>query len=212
MFKAWRMARVTVLFVFYAMCSYESMAAVSPITGIPSTKSGMEAEWLYESPLTVFEVITPLDGGLYQYSYSFLNTDVYQIWQFGVYTTFEVLQPFTPWSTFEEWHAWWSELERAFPVYDLRQLDPNLIMVAHTWYGSGPDYPYPENPIPPGEFVEGFSFVSSVFDPTQKYYMYETLESGYAPDSGYMAAVGLTESSVVGTRSGSWGYVKSLFR
>ena len=189
----------------------QPLFAESPIVG--TQKNGASGiAWLYESPLTVFEEITPIDGGLYQYTYSFLNTDPDNIWLFAVFTTFEVQFPMTPFSDFPLWWAWDGSQESANPAYDATVLDPNITTSGLTWFGSGPDYPYDDNPIPTGVFVEGFSFIGTELDPNPKYYFYETLESGHASDTGFVAAVGLTQNGVVGTQESTWGGVKSLYR
>jgi hypothetical protein len=185
--------------------------AMGPMVGT-SEKDTAGIDWLYDSPLTVFEEITPLEGGLYRYSYSFLNTDINNIWHFNVFTRFEVQLPATPFTEFQMWNAWYAEIDWANQVYDARNLDPEIISSGQTWYGNGPDYPYPDHPIPNGTFVEGFSFIGTEMDPSPKVYFYETLESGHALDTGFVAAVGMTENGVVATTPTSWGQVKCLFR
>ena len=189
----------------------QPLFAVSPMDG--ATDKGTNGiTWLYDSPLTVFEEITPIEGGLYRYSYSFLNTDTNNIWHFNVFTRFEVQLPATPFTEFQMWNAWYAEIDWANPVYDGRSLDPEIISSGQTWYGNGPDYPYPDHAIPTGTFVEGFSFIGTEMDPSPKVYFYETLESGHALDTGFVAAVGMTENGVVAATPTSWGQVKCLFR
>jgi hypothetical protein len=50
----------------------------------------------------------------------------------------------------------------------------------------------PETAIQPGQAVSGFSFTSSVYDASPKYYFYSTPDSGYPGYTNRFAAVGTT--------------------
>ena len=66
-------------------------------------------------------------------------------------------------------------------------------------------------PILPGETVTGFTIAAYVEDHSPKWYFYETVESGYAGETGFVAAVGLTQGPPVGVESATLSGVKALF-
>lgn len=201
----------TMLISLVIIFASQPLLAASPMEGTHS-KDADGLAWLYDSPLTVFEEITPIGGGLYKYSYSFSNTDSNHIWHFAVFTNFEVLLPATSFSEFPLWNTSRLNVQYIEPTYDPRNIDPNIIGAGNTWLGYEPSHPNPDNPIPPETFVEGFSFIGTELNPNPKYYLYETVESGYAQYTGFVAAVGLTETGVVATQESTWDEVKSLYR
>jgi len=144
------------------------------------------------SLLDMKETITDLGGGTWEYSYELTNTDADSIWMFMVWTTFETANP-TPFGK-SNWSANSIHIDSAYPEYDARNLDPNIIRVSYTW---GPDWPCSTNPIEVGENASGFSFTANVYDPSPKYYGYE-LQCNRAPDTGIVSAVGLTGESGTG--------------
>jgi len=184
--------------------------AASPLEGTQERDTNGIA-WLYDSPLTVSEEITAIDGGLYQYSYSFLNTDSKHIWHFAVYTDFVVEEISRIWTDYSDWGILHIDDFDANLVeeYDPREYYPNLITSVACY---GPNWPDTTEPINPGSYVSGFSYTTSVLDSGPKFYIYETVEDGYAGDTGFIAAVGLTEAGVVATQESTWGEVKSLYR
>jgi hypothetical protein len=149
-------------------------------------------EWDHWSPLSVVETITPTGDGKYLYEYSFTNVDTSPIWGFGAYTTFAISGN----STFVEQSTWMpprpSSVTDMPPEYDARNLDISIIQVV----GTAPYYlnKNPNEAIQLGVSVSGFSFSSSIYDSSPKYYFYETIASGYAMTNGTgrVAAVGLT--------------------
>ncbi len=152
-----------------------------------------DIDWYYDSPLTVVEEITDIGGGNYRYEYSFENVDTSPIWSFGVYTKFLTTgeNTFTGHST---WVGPYSGLiTNIYPEYDARNLDPGILYSNYSGYEDGM-YGDPSDGIDIGESASGFSFVSDVFDLIPKYYMYETIESGYTQTNGTgkVAAVGTT--------------------
>lgn len=170
--------------------------------------------WLYDSPLTVFEEITDLGGGLYEYYYSFENVDDKHIWAFAVCTTFEILSSETTWDQHITWlNSVKNDLDDFLGTpYDPRNLNPALIAWSATFddnFFGNPGYIIP---IDPGEYVQGFTFVADTYDNSSKLYFYETMEDGYAGNTGYLAAIGYTQPSSVATESGTWGGIKSLYR
>lgn len=61
------------------------------------------------------------------------------------------------------------------------------------------------------EHSSGFSFIAPWLDNNPKYYYYETIESGYAGQTGYLAAVGLPNLGPTAVVDGTWGRIKSLY-
>ena len=126
----------------------------------------------------------------YQYDFSFTNVDTSPIWLFGVYTDFAPSIP-----TLFTGHAGWDSsplsVSAALAEYDGRNLDPAILYVPYTWTNPWVD---PVTSIQIGESVSGFSFTASVYDSSAKYYIYETIASGYTQNgTGKVAAVGMTE-------------------
>lgn len=168
--------------------------------------------WLYDSPLTVYEEITDLGGGLFEYYFSFENVDDKHIWHFGVYTTFDIFDISNTWDTRE--NSWSTIYENDLPninppVYDARNLNPDLSAICSTFGGIWPDN---TDPIVPGEFVQGFTFVASTNDDSPKLYLYETVEDGWASGTGFIAAIGFTQPGPVAVESTTWSGVKALYR
>ena len=149
-------------------------------------------DWYYDSPLTVYETITDIGGGDYRYEYSFENVDDALIHSFGVYTEF-VTDGENTFTGHPTWIAPISALVTDFyPEYDARNLNPDILYMnasGYEWYGINPSYA-----IAVDEEAYGFSYISSVFDSTPKYYQYETIASGNAHTNGTgkVAAVGTT--------------------
>ena len=170
--------------------------------------SSRTVSYLYYSPLIVWEEISDLGGGVYRYSYRFENVDSNHIWHFGVWTTFDFTEFETSWSDHPLWYGNTRSIETVYSVYDGRNLDPDIIYSSNTWARDWPDTP---DPISPGAFVEGFSFTATVHDDSPKWYFYETIESGWAYETGFVAAVGLT-GSVVAVEAHPLSRVKALFR
>lgn|GEM_PF-3128718 len=166
-------------------------------------------QWLYDSPLCVQETITDLGGGQYQYSYSFFNNDTNHIWHFGVWATFPSASSPTEFVQHLEWNKSWNVIADLYPEYDATNLDPNIAIMTSTW---SLEWQYATDPINPGEFVSGFSFVAPAYDNSPKYYFYETLESGYVVEDGFLAAVGTTSSGPSAVENASWGGIKALYR
>jgi hypothetical protein len=133
------------------------------------------------------ETITDLGDGTWQYSYEFTNAEDSPIWMFGVWTTFDAGTA----TTFDQtpsWYAYSDDINEVIPEYDARNLDPDITWVSYTW---APDWPNSPDSIPVGASVSEFSYVAVVYDPSPKYYFYETY-GNYAGTAGYITAVGLT--------------------
>ena len=171
-------------------------------------------QWLYDSPLVVIEEILPISGGLYEYRYRFGNSDSNHIKMFTLHTSFGISEPAGTWATAELWNVGLGcDMDLVLPPYDARNLDPKITCYVTTWYGDWRVLPPAEEVIVPGGSVAGLSFVSSVYNPSPKYYYYETVESGSAAEEPYfVAAVGLTQKGVLETSVTSWGAVKAVFR
>lgn len=150
-------------------------------------------KYMYDSPLTVIEEITDLGNGtVFKYEYTFTNVDSSPIWGFAIMTTFPVRRiPLTGFDGYLGWYTTTAENADAFPEYDGRNLDPEITHFVDTsidWEDIGT-----VAAIQSGETVSGFSFMAEYYDPSPKYYDYETLDSGWAHENGgYVAAVGQT--------------------
>jgi hypothetical protein len=163
----------------------------------PTTNEGGNSDpisWDHWSPLTVNETITVLGGSLYRYEYSFVNVDSSPIWTFGVDTTF-VTQGSDGGTLFTGHSSWGgpyiSSMDDVFPQYDARNLNSAIVGLTNTWTKPFVD---DRSAIQVGEHASGFSFIASTYDPSPKYYFYETIASGYTQTNGtgMVAAVGLT--------------------
>ena len=160
------------------------------------SSAGAEIVWDYESPLTVVEDVTDIGSGEFGYEYSFLNEDSLPITIFGVHSAFEAQGE----STFTGLDPAWSEaffwpVDIVGPVFDGRNLDPAIVGFTHTdncKHLVGSTVCPAETAIQPGQSVEGFSFIASVYDASPKYYFYSTPDSGYPAYTGRFAAVGTT--------------------
>lgn len=174
----------------------------------PDPDAMRDVVYLYDSPLIVWEEIVDLGGGQYQYTYRFENVDSANIWHFGVWTMFGPIESISTWLGHDAWVYSSGDIIDIYPAYDGRNLNPDIVFVANTW---GPNWPDTDDPIVPGEYVEGFSYVGDYFDDSPKWYFYETIESGYAGDTGFVAAVGLT-GSVVANEARTLGQIRALYR
>lgn len=172
-----------------------SATPISPISRGSGGSGGNSVKYLYQSPLTVVEKVTDIGGGSYKYEYSFTNVDTSDIWGFGVWTTF-VISDMPVITTFTECPTWGAvsyPVDDSVPEYDPRNLDPAIVYHADTWTEPFFEPFAPINCIPVNQAVSGFSFTSNHYDPSPKYYNYETIASGYAlTNGGYLAAVGQT--------------------
>ena len=151
-----------------------------------------EIDWYYDSPLAVYETITDIGGGDYSYEYFFENTDSSTIWKFGIYTTFSTTNEET-FAGYPVWERGWNyAVSDISPEYDARNLDPEIAYLASTAY----EYWFhgEDDGILINDIASGFTFISSIYDSSPKYYMYETIESGQANTNGTgkVAAVGTT--------------------
>ena len=163
---------------------------VSPVSGEETAVRAISYD--HWSVLNVVETITDLGDGTWHYSYQFTNTDTSGIWHFGVYLRSTILTGSS--TLFSQTPTWYTDdglpIDDVYPVYDARNLDPSIVMLKTTW---APDWQYTSNPIPVGAYVSGYSFIADVYDPSPKYYFYEFVGS-YAVETGYVTAVGLTDS------------------
>ena len=140
----------------------------------------------------IHETITDIGGGDYRYEYSFENVDSSTIWGFGIYTTFDISGE----NTFAGYPAWVGPSNYsvdAIPTeYDARNLDLDITYLTNTSY----EYWFhgEDDGIQINDIATGFTFISSVYDTSPKYYMYETIEYGWTDTNGTgkVAAVGTT--------------------
>jgi hypothetical protein len=170
------------------------LATVFMISGIFAASAQATIEWNYDSPLTVYETVTDLGMGYNKYEYSFTNTDTSPIWRFGVFTTF----PTTGQSTFSGYGAWLGpysiSVNDTYPEYNGKNLDSEIIGFTVSDYEVG-RVGIAGPAIQVGETAYGFSFIGEYdFRSTNRYYFYETIESGYTQTNGTgnVAAVGMT--------------------
>ena len=184
--RAWSIIIIVVGICLLQVCQGYAVM-VSPHAG---GTGGNTIDWYYQSPLTITENITDIGGGCYQYDYSFVNVDSSPIWSFGIYTTFAVENVYT-FSGHSSWGTVSLAMTEVFPEYDARNLDPAILRDTHTWTEPWQDS---ATSIQIGEAASGFSFTALMYDPSPKYYEYETIASGYARTNGTgkVAAVGLT--------------------
>ena len=147
--------------------------------------------WEYTSPLNVVETITDIGGGNYRYEYSFTNVDTSTIWDFHLYTTFNV-QLENTFSGYEKWEKWFITVAQYGDTYDPRVLDDDIIggvSTAYEYWLWGETFG-----IQPNNIAEGFTYLSNIYDPSPKYYAYTTIETNgpgpYLQDK--MSAVGTT--------------------
>jgi hypothetical protein len=140
--------------------------------------------WDYDSPLNVQENITDLGGGSWRYSYSFVNVDSSPIIDFGVFTNFATNGQ-TGGTTFaNNWFLLWFDNAGLQSAYVGTNLDPAILGITYTGGGTA---------IPIGANATGFSFTADIYDPSSKYYFYETVASGFSSNNGgNVAAVGIT--------------------
>ena len=203
-----KMLAISFLVTVLAWGDSSPSVAQTPLESQGSSKLGLT--WLYESPLTVYERITDLGNGLFEYYYSFENVDAKNLWHFGVYTSFDIVESTTSWDNFPTWALNENFNGGGLPYYP-GEIDPSLINMASTW---GPNLLDTDNPIAPGVSVQGFTFVGPINDGSPKLYFYETVEDGWANDivPGPVAAIGYTQSTPVAVESRSWSEVKALYR
>ncbi len=153
--------------------------------------------WEYDSPLNVYEEITDIGGGNYRYEYSFENVDTSIIHSFIIYTEF-IAQGQSDFDGFQHWVGHFVTVGGIYPGYDSinPEYDPRILdedITGGVWtgyeYWEGEEYGIQVN-----DFVSGFSFTSTTYDPLPKYYSYTTIEtSGPDPyESGIVSAVGTT--------------------
>ena len=197
--------------IIFCLALVFSAMAMEPSFCNESSKGTHYIDYLYESPNTVSETITDLGGGLYEYSYSFNNVDDKHIWHVAVYTAFAIEEISNVWVGYPGWETLHIADFDANLVdeYDPRQIDPDLVTSVACY---GPNWPDTSEPIQPGSYVSGFSYTANFYDSGPKLYIYETVEDGYAGDTGIIAATGMTQQGTVATVVETWGQLKTLFR
>jgi hypothetical protein len=166
---------------------------IDPFTdpsGVGSPGPTHSVHWDHWSLLTVTETITNIGNGQYRYAYSFVNVETSPIWDFVVFIPFV---PSTPvaFNGHTSWFRASDPIRGVYPEYDGRNLNPAIIQLLGTCTAPLMD---PGTAIQVGESASGFSFVAPAYDPSPKYYCYETILSGYTQSNGTgnVAAVGLT--------------------
>jgi hypothetical protein len=199
-------ARSATLIVCVLVLTTPALAENPPSIG--GSGGDPAVQWLYPSPLCVEETITDAGGGRWEYSYSFVNVDAAHIWHFGVWSNLPTVVTTAVWDTHPLWDHFPLHIEDVHEAYDGRNLDPGILWMATTW---GPDWPNTTDPIVPNEAVAGFAYQAPAFDDSPKWYYYETVEGGWAPENGgYLAAVGMT-CVPTPTEAVTWGRIKASF-
>jgi hypothetical protein len=162
---------------------------VMAICLLPLSSALSYISWDHWSSINIHEEITSLGNGEYNYKYSFVNTDASPIWHFLMYTDYSFWNH-TVFSQRADWDLSGSPVGGG-GSFDARNLDPDIRYMIYVY-----TYPFMDQAksIQTGEYVSGFSFNASVYDPSPKYFAYETLASGHATSNGTgkVAAVGLT--------------------
>ena len=180
--------------IVFLMAMSGIVSAMSPNDDPVSTKLDKEisvraVSYDHWSVINVVETITDLGGGMWQYSYEFTNTESAPSWHFYVWTTFDAgTNTQTTFDQTPSWTANGHDINAVITEYDARNLDPGIIWMSQTWAPSWPNSP---DSIPVGAYVSGFTYIANVYDPSPKYYGYET-HGNYAGNMGYITAVGLT--------------------
>jgi hypothetical protein len=170
--------------VFFTACAVMTICLLN----ISSASAGVTYD--HWSPLTVHEQITNIGGGQYKYTYSFVNEDTSPIWSFGVCSNFPTMG-----NGYFTGHSGWllstSPISAYSAGYDARNLDPDVQFLA---IALTQPFINQATAIQIGEHASGFYFTAFGYDPSPKYYFYETIASGYilTNGTGKVAAVGLT--------------------
>ena len=131
--------------------------------------------WEYASPLSVVETITDIGGGNYRYEYSFTNLDISTIWDFNLYTTLNV-QAVSSFSGYDRWtDLHFVSAEQYRDAFDPRVLDDDIIGAVATSYEY---WAYGEEfGIQPNDIAKELTYLSTIYDPSPKYYAYITIET-----------------------------------
>lgn len=137
--------------------------------------------------LSVSETVADLGGGVWEYSFSFLNTDTSAIWHFLLYTEFDTVGAT---STFPAVAPSSLAITAIAAPYDARNVVATLTDVTNTWYA-----PFATTGLAVGGGAT-FTFQASTLDLSPKLFAYETLASGYAVSNGTgaVAAYGYTSA------------------
>lgn len=175
-------------------------------TVVPVVRSAIV--WEYDSPLTIVETITEIESGTYLYEYSFENTDTSTIWDFVLYTTFNV-QPVDTWDGYDVWvNPQFTTVQQLSSAYDPHILDDEIIGGIWTGYEYWTPVFGEEEGIQPNDEAAGFSYVANIFNATPKYYCYTTIETnGPGPYlQGNVSAVGQTIPEPATLVLFGWGF------
>jgi hypothetical protein len=123
--------------------------------------------------LMVHETITAIDADTWNYKYRFVNDNPSPIWNFLVYTNFEISWRDIVVTGFPEASSS-RELSRVYAAYDARNIDPDL---THMW--SAYYLEFGTVGLPSGS-VATLSVNADVLDVEPKLYAFETVASGHA--------------------------------
>jgi len=154
---------------------------------------------LYDSPLTVYQTITP-EGPVWRYTFAFENTDSGALWHLNLYTEWSPDPvdgtPLAVEGRSTSWYMSWLDVNAVYPEYDPRNIVPGIEAVTDTWVSDWDTAPrgWSVNALKPLETGYGFSFIAGYYDPTPKFYCYET-ELVYAPEDGSVCAYGWTQAA-----------------
>jgi hypothetical protein len=158
------------------------------VVGLPARA---HAELIAAGPnnLTVIETITAQTGG-WLYTFNLTSADPSDVWHFILYTSFATADAT---STFPNTQtSGLPVVDLAGSPYDATNIDPSLVngYFTNAWFEP---FGAPIGGLGFGGTAT-FTFFSNVFDASAKLFAYETLASGFAFNTGMVAAYGRTQS------------------
>ena len=146
---------------------------------------------MYESMIDVNLQILPLGNGDFGYTFSFVNTDSSDIWDFVVWTEWPVSSLS---GSFENQIS--ISLDQVFPQFDARNIDSNLCLLNGMYYtGNGFQTAADSGlPLDAGALL----YFEVDFFETSFLYGYQTVDSGHAASNGgYFASIGVAYANEV---------------
>ena len=154
---------------------------INPIDGSTPTNS---VSFLYNSLISVSTQTADLGSGVFEYNFSFTNTDTSNIWHFIIWATASTSNAVGSLPFFDNGHS----LDSVATQYDARNLDSNLTWTVHMWdtpFGGPNGVQVGAN----GTFAFRTSYLADSF-----LFGYETGASGWSQTNagGDLAAVGTT--------------------
>ncbi len=142
--------------------------------------------------------ISDLGGGTYGYTFSFINRESSELWDFAVWT----IEPVSTLSgSFERNVS--IHLDQVFSEFDARNLDSSLSWLNGMYYPSNRFQTAPDSGLPIDD--SAFLYFEANFFETSFHYGYQTLDSGHASSNGgFFAAGGVASATAVPIPSAVW--------